>query len=59
MNDSQKPRLSLAAGYHLRARPLCDGRIKMKDFELEAVPFENDGEGHGTNQLILFGVASG
>ena len=46
MNDSQKPRLSLAAGYHLRARPLCDGRIKMKDFELEAVPFENDGEGH-------------
>ena len=46
MNDSQTPRLSLAAGYHLRARPLCDGRIKMKDFELEAVPFENDGEGH-------------
>ena len=46
MNDSQKPRLSLAAGYHLRARPLCDGRVKMKDFELDAVPFENDGEGH-------------
>ncbi len=46
MNHSAKPKLSLAAGYHLRARPLCDGRIKMKDFELHAVPFENDGEGH-------------
>lgn len=46
MNNSQKPRLSLAAGYHLRARPLCDGRVKMEDFELDAVPFENDGQGH-------------
>ena len=46
MNDNQKPKLSLAAGYHLRARPLCDGRVRIKDFELNAVPFENDGEGH-------------
>ena len=46
MSDSQRPVLSLAAGYHLRARPLCDGRFKMKDFELKAVPFENDGDGH-------------
>ncbi len=46
MSDSQKPVLSLAAGYHLRARPLCDGRVKMKNFELKAVPFEDDGYGH-------------
>src|ERR1044071_7671802 len=46
MSEAQKPVLSLAAGYHLRARPLCDGRVKMKNFELQAVPFENDGEGH-------------
>ena len=46
MSDDQKPVLSLAAGYHLRARPLCDGRIKLKSFELKAEPFENDGEGH-------------
>ena len=46
MSDSPKPVLSLAAGYHLRARPLCDGRIKLKNFVLKAEPFENDGEGH-------------
>jgi 4,5-dihydroxyphthalate decarboxylase len=46
MSDSQRPVLSLAAGYHLRARPLCDGRIKLKNFELKAEPFESDGEGH-------------
>lgn len=46
MSDSPRPVLSLAAGYHLRARPLCDGRIKLKNFELKAEPFENDGEGH-------------
>jgi len=46
MSDSQKPVLSLAAGYHLRARPLCDGRVQLKNFVLEAEPFENDGEGH-------------
>jgi 4,5-dihydroxyphthalate decarboxylase len=46
MSDSQKPVLSLAAGYHLRARPLCDGRVQLKNFDLKAVPFESDGEGH-------------
>ena len=29
MSEDQRPVLSLAAGYHLRARPLCDGRIKQ------------------------------
>ena len=46
MSDGQKPVLSLAAGYHLRARPMCDGRVKMAKFELKAVPFEDDGYGH-------------
>jgi 4,5-dihydroxyphthalate decarboxylase len=46
MSDNQKPLLSLAAGYHLRARPMCDGRVKMKSFELRAMPFEDDGYGH-------------
>jgi 4,5-dihydroxyphthalate decarboxylase len=46
MSESQRPVLSFAAGYHLRARPLCDGRVTMKNYELKAVPFENDGEGH-------------
>ena len=46
MSESQKPVLSLAAGYHLRAKALCDGRVKLKNFELKAIPFENDGEGH-------------
>lgn len=46
MSDTRKPVLSLAAGYHLRARPMCDGRVQLKNFELKAEPFENDGEGH-------------
>jgi len=46
MSESPKPILSLAAGYHLRARPLCDGRVKLKSFDLKAVPFEDDGYGH-------------
>lgn len=46
MNDRRKPTLSLAAGYHLRARPLCDGRVRLKSFELQATPFESDAEGH-------------
>ncbi|HEY3169331.1 MAG TPA: hypothetical protein VGK57_19010, partial [Candidatus Binatia bacterium] len=46
MTESQRPVLSLAAGYHLRAKPLCDGRIQMKNFELKAVAFEEDGAGH-------------
>ncbi len=43
---ADRPILSYAAGYHLRARPLCDGRVKMKGFELKAQGFENDGFGH-------------
>ena len=46
MSEGQRPVLSLAAGYHLRAKPLCDGRVKMKNFELRAVPFQEDGAGH-------------
>jgi 4,5-dihydroxyphthalate decarboxylase len=52
MSESQQSTLSFAAGYHLRARPLCDGRVTMKNYELKAVPFENDGEGH---ELFLAG----
>ncbi|MSP40609.1 MAG: ABC transporter substrate-binding protein [Deltaproteobacteria bacterium] len=43
---ADQPTLSLAAGYHLRAKALCDGRVKLKNFELNALAFENDGEGH-------------
>jgi 4,5-dihydroxyphthalate decarboxylase len=46
MSASQRPILAFAAGYHLRARPLCDGRVAMKNYELNAVPFEDDGFGH-------------
>lgn len=46
MSDSGKPVLSFAAGYHLRARPLCDGRVGMNNFELRSVAFEEDGRGH-------------
>ena len=40
MSENQRPVLSLAAGYHLRARPLCDGRMTMKSFELKAEPLK-------------------
>jgi len=46
MSDTQRPVLSFAAGYHLRAKPLCEGRVKMKNFELKAVGFKEDGQGH-------------
>lgn len=46
MRAHPKPLLTFAAGYHLRARPLCDGRVKLKNFELRAEAFEDDGEGH-------------
>ncbi len=46
MSENQRPALTFAAGYHLRARPLCDGRVKMKNFDLKAVAFEDDGTGH-------------
>ena len=43
---SDKPTLSLAAGYHLRAKALCDGRVQLKNFDLRAIAYENDGLGH-------------
>ena len=43
---SDKPILSLAAGYHLRAKALCDGRVQLKNFDLRAIAYENDGLGH-------------
>jgi 4,5-dihydroxyphthalate decarboxylase len=46
MSENQKPVLSLAAGYHLRAKALCDGRVMLKNFALKAMAYENDGMGH-------------
>jgi 4,5-dihydroxyphthalate decarboxylase len=46
MSDAEKPILSFAAGYHLRAKPLCDGRVKLVSFELKATAFEDDARGH-------------
>ena len=43
---SDKPTLSLAAGYHLRAKALCDGRAQLENFDLRAIAYENDGLGH-------------
>ena len=43
---SEQPTLSLAAGYHLRAKALCDGRVGLKSFDLRAIAYENDGLGH-------------
>ena len=43
---SDKPVLSLAAGYHLRAKALCDCRVRLKNFDLRAIAYENDGLGH-------------
>ena len=54
MTETQKPVLSLAAGYHLRAKPLCDGRVKMKNFALKAVGFEQDGQGHDEFQAGMY-----
>lgn len=46
MSEASKPVLSLAAGYHLRAKALCNGRVKLKSFDLKAVAFDDDGFGH-------------
>jgi 4,5-dihydroxyphthalate decarboxylase len=46
MAAMQRPVLSVETGYHLRAKPLWDGRVKMDNFELKAVPFAEDGRGH-------------
>ncbi|HEU4341979.1 MAG TPA: hypothetical protein VFU31_10445 [Candidatus Binatia bacterium] len=42
----QRPLLAVETGYHLRAKPLCDGRVKLENFELKAVAFAEDGQGH-------------
>lgn len=36
----------LATGYHVRARPLWDGRVDTGDLKLKVIPFESDGERH-------------
>ncbi len=41
-----KQELVLATGYHVRARPLWDGRVNTTEPNLKVVPFENDGERH-------------
>lgn len=46
MSTSRSLPLTLATGHHLRARPLCDGRVRLEGFELKAVSFTNDGERH-------------
>ena len=38
--------ISLATGYHVRARPLWDGRVKTGDLKLKVTPFAGDGERH-------------
>ena len=38
--------ISLATGYHVRARPLWDGRVKTGDLNLKVTSFAGDGERH-------------
>ena len=45
VNKKNKP-LVLATGYHVRARPLWDGRVDTGDVKLKVIPFESDGERH-------------
>lgn len=46
MSASERPLLRVETGYHLRAKPLFDGRVKLESFELKAVSFAEDGAGH-------------
>ena len=46
MNASERTVLAVETGYHLRAKPLNDGRVRMNNFELQAVAFADDGKGH-------------
>lgn len=39
-------RITLATGYHARARPLWEGRVQSGALELKVAPFRNDGERH-------------
>ena len=57
MTATERPILSLETGYHLRAKPLYDGRVKMENFELKAVPFAEDGKGH--EQFLAGDFAAG
>ncbi|HEY2990562.1 MAG TPA: hypothetical protein VGL11_22790 [Candidatus Binatia bacterium] len=43
---NKNSRVVLATGYHVRARPLWDGRIDPGGLKLKVVPFESDGERH-------------
>jgi 4,5-dihydroxyphthalate decarboxylase len=36
----------LATGYHVRARPLWEGRVDTSGLNLKVIPFESDGERH-------------
>src|SRR5919109_2165726 len=44
--SAERTVLAVETGYHLRAKPLFDGRVKLEQFELKAVPFAEDGQGH-------------
>jgi 4,5-dihydroxyphthalate decarboxylase len=48
MTDAKKKSgpLVLATGYHVRARPLWDGRVDGAELKLQVVPFAHDGERH-------------
>lgn len=46
MNATQQTVLAVETGYHLRAKPLNDGRVRMDNFELKAIAFAEDGKGH-------------
>jgi len=45
VNKKNRP-LVIATGYHVRARPLWDGRVDTGDVKLKVIPFESDGERH-------------
>ena len=46
MTRARPIRLVLATGYHARARPLWEGRVKSRKLKLRVFPFGNDGECH-------------
>src|SRR5438093_8044692 len=57
MTATERPILSVETGYHLRAKPLYDGRVKMENFELKVVPFAEDGKGQ--EQFLVGDFAAG
>ena len=46
MTRARPIRLVLATGYHVRARPLWEGRVRSRKLKLRVLPFGNDGECH-------------